>query len=138
MHQFMSSDVEGFEFDTDYLQELGHCNGGKPLLRYFSTISGLRLPIERFLNYANLDTLAEAHLRQMNANVVWSMLEDRLGPGLLPFAFVASSDLLCFDYRHPGVPSIVLWINSESKEGAPRTDAVAATFKEFSSLLSDW
>lgn len=135
--KMISLDVPDFAFDPAYLVQVEHFNGGVPENKYFKTRSGRCLPIDRFLNYSDTGLLADRTLKNLNANVVWSMIEDRLGIYLLPFAILPSGDFLCFDYGRGGArPGVVLWSHELSTDGHPSTSDVAESFEEFVGGLS--
>lgn len=131
MKKMLTLDLPMFEFDPAYVEHVENFHGGKPIDKYFTTRSGKSLPIDRFLNYANLDLLDERALKGLNANVIWSRIDDRLNRYLLPFAAVANGDFLCFDYENGFPPSVVLWSSERSAEDAPDTEPVATTFDDF-------
>jgi hypothetical protein len=95
------------------------------------------LPIDRFLNYGDLNLLTNRTLKDLNANVAWPMISDRLNIYLLPFAAVANGDFLCFDYENELPPSVVLWVQELSEEDAPYTEPVADTFSDFLCSLTE-
>ena len=138
VRQMISLDIPGFAFDPAYLAQVERFNGGVPKNKYFKTRSGRRLPMDRFLNYSDTRLLADRALKELNANVAWSMIEDRLGGNLLPFAILPNGDFLCFEYGHGAArPEIVLWSHELSTKGKPFTTEVAANFDEFVEGLSE-
>ncbi|WP_426340082.1 SMI1/KNR4 family protein [Pseudoduganella sp. S-14] len=137
MERMLSLDLPGFAFDPAYIEHVENFNGGSPLNKYFQTGNGRKLPIDRFLNYSDTKLMTDRSLQGLNANVVWSMIEDRLSLYLLPFAILPDGDFLCFDYEVEGRPSIVLWSHELSEEDEPHTTEVASNFDEFVKGLTD-
>lgn len=137
MKQMLRLDLPAFEFDPNYVDHIQNFHGGKPVEKYFKTATGKCLPIDRFLNYGDLDLLTERSLKDLNANVIWSMISDRLNIYLLPFAAVANGDFLCFDYENGFPPAVVLWVQEFSEEDAPYTEPVADTFSAFIDRLTE-
>lgn len=136
MKRMFRLDLPEFDFDPAYVDFISKYNGVKPVNRYFRTTSGKCLPIDKFLNYGNLDLLTERSQKDLNANVIWTLISDRLNIYLLPFAAVANGDFLCFDYKNGAPPSVVLWVQELSEEDSPYTEPVADTFEEFVCELS--
>ncbi len=131
MKRMFLLDLPTFEFDPAYVQHIQIFHGGKPVDRFFKTKAGKCLPIDRFLNYGDLNLLTDRALKDLNANVMWPMISDRLNIYLLPFAAVANGDFLCFDYENSLIPSVVLWVHELSGEDTPYTEPVASTFNDF-------
>ena len=136
MKRMLSLDLPSFEFDAEYAGHIKKFNGGKPINKYFRIRSGNIFPIDRFLNYSDTDLLTDKNQKNLNANVVWSLIDDRLGIYLLPFAILPNGDFLCFDYESGVSPTVVLWSHELSNENEPHTEAVANNFAEFVFLLS--
>ncbi len=135
--RMLQLDLPEFEFDPDYVQHVRRFNGGKPVEKYFKTKAGKCLPIDRFLNYGDLDLLSDRPLKDLNVNVVWSWISDRLNIYLLPFAAVANGDFLCFNYEGEFPPSVVLWVQELSEEDEPHIEPVADTFQMFLDGLTE-
>lgn len=131
MKRMMQLDLLTFEFDPSYVEHIQHFHGGKPVQKFFRTTSGKCLPIDRFLNYGNLNLLDQRELKDLNVNVAWPMISGRLNIYLLPFAVVANGDFLCFDYGAGLLPSVVLWVQELSEEDEPFTEYVAGSFNNF-------
>jgi len=137
MARMITLDLPKFFFDSAYVEQVKQFNGGEPENKYFKTKSGRCLPIDRFLNYSDTRLISDRAIKILNANVVWSMIEDRLGPNLLPFAAIPNGDFLCFDYRQgENRPAVVLWSHESSTEDHPSTLDVASNFDEFVNRLS--
>lgn len=133
----LSLDLPRFAYDPAYVEQVEKFNGGILLNKYFQTRAGQTLPIDRLLNYSDTKLLSDRSLQSLNANVVWSTIDDRLSIYLLPFASLPNGDFLCFDYKEPGRPTVVLWSHELSDEDAPHTTEVAADFDVFVQGLSD-
>ena len=130
-------DFPEFEFDPVYVRHIQRFNGGNPVEKYFATKAGKCLPIDRFLNSGDLDLLSDRTLKDLNVNVIWSLISDRLNIYLLPFAAVANGDFLCFDYENGFPPSVVLWVQELSEEDEPHVEPVADTFQAFLDGLTE-
>ncbi|HEY0589456.1 MAG TPA: SMI1/KNR4 family protein [Pseudoduganella sp.] len=137
MKRMLSLDLPRFVFDQAYVEQVEKFNGGCPLNKYFQTPTGQTLPIDRLLNYSDTKLLSDRSLKSLNANVVWSTIDDRLSIYLLPFAVLPNGDFLCFDYEGQGRPSVVLWSHELSEEDAPHTMEIAADFDVFVQGLSN-
>lgn len=137
MRRMLRLDLPTFEFDEEYSQHIQRFHGKKPIDRFFKTMAGKCLPIDRFLNYGNLDLLDERWKKDLNGNVILAMISDRLNIYLLPFAAMANGDFLCFDYEKGLPPSVVLWVQELSEEDEPHTEPVADTFNAFLSDLTE-
>lgn len=137
MRTMLRLDLPAFEFDPAYVQHIQSFNGGRPIEKFFRTITGKCLPIDRFLNYGELDLLTERSLQDLNVNVAWPMISDRLNIYMLPFAAVANGDFLCFDYENGSPPSVVLWVQERSIEDNPYIELVAENFNAFLSNLTE-
>lgn len=137
MKRMFSADLPEFEFDPAYAEQVEKFNGGWPKNNYFQTRAGQRLPVDCFLNYSDTKLLPQRGLKSLNANVVWSLIEDRLSIYLLPFAALPNGDFLCFNYEVEGRPAVVLWSHELSEEDAPHTSEVASNFDEFVQGLTD-
>lgn len=136
MRRMLSLGIPGFEFDHGYEAQVRTFNGGRPVNRYFQTRSGQGQPIDRFLNYSDTDLLTERHLQDLNANVLWSLIDDQLGGHLLPFAVLAGGDLLCFDYERGVPPEVVLWYHEVGGMHGTKVEPVAGSFAEFAASLT--
>jgi hypothetical protein len=99
--------MPGSEFDPNYVEHIQHFQWGKQVEKYFKNAKKKYLPIDRFLNYGDLDLLAERSLKDLNANVIRPMISDRLNIYLRPYAAVSNGDFLCFDYED-GFPLALL------------------------------
>ncbi len=135
MQRMLSLDLPDFSFDPAYVSHIARFHGGKPINRHFRTFAGNNLSIDRFLNYSDTELLLDEDLKGLNANVVWSQIDDRLGIYLLPFAILPGGDFLCFDYSEGVAPKIVLWSHELSLEDNPHVEGVARDFTEFSNSL---
>jgi len=135
MRRMLRLDLPSFEFDPEYTQHIKNFHGGKPIDKFFKTETGKCLPIDRFLNYGDLDLLPERWQKDLNGNVVLALISDRLNIYLLPFAAVANGDFLCFDYKNGVPPTVVLWVQEFSEEDDPHIEPVAETFNQFMSGL---
>lgn len=79
----------------------------------------------------------ERSLKNLNANVIWSLISDRINGYLLTFAAVANGDFLCFNYENGFLPAMVLWVQEFSVEDTPYTEPVADTFSGFIDALTE-
>lgn len=120
-------------FDHEYLEHLTRFHGGVPALRVFDTQSGQDHLIERFYNFSVVER--PDPLVDFKVFTVWSQIDDRLGPYLLPFAELFGGDILCFDYTNGFPPSVVVWLHDQSEPDTPVTDFVAETFNSLLELL---
>ena len=137
MQRHLALDCPEFQFDPEYVKHVERYNGGKPITRYFQTARGLWSPIDRFLNFSDRDLIRDRDLTSLNANVMWSAIEDRLTTYQFPFAILPTGDFLCFDYEKGFPPRIVLWYHEGSTEGQPLTEDIALNFREFIENLSE-
>jgi len=131
LHQ---SECERIHFENTYINHLRMAHGGVPGKRYFRTVLGTPHVVERFLNF--VDSGCENAIRQYSVPCVWSDIEDRLGPMLMPFAELFAGDYLCFDYRLDGRPQIVVWSHELSNDDLPHTELVADNFDAFLQKLT--
>lgn len=120
---------EKFAFDPTYLQHLRKHHGGVPKKRYFTTSAGTPHVIVRFLNF--LSDESEDPRSQYRVEETWSLIEDRLGKYLMPFAELFAGDMLCFDYSKGKHPSVVVWDHEKSKPRKPHVEPVATDFNTF-------
>ena len=125
-------DIPYFEFDPEYLGFIATFHGGKPIQKYFATVSGVRLPIDYFLNFQESNN---DHFDSLSVSAVWSAIDDRSSPELIPFATTPGGDFLCFQAAQGSRPSIVLWSHELSEEDNPHTEFVATDFSQFISSL---
>jgi len=128
-------DFLDFEFESSYLAHIRAYHGGRPITNKILTKTGRRWMVDRFLNFCDSES-GGPHVR-FNANVVWSAIEDRLRPTLVPFAADPGGNYFCFDYSGDGRPAIVLWLHEESNEGLPVTLPVADDFDAFLSACDE-
>jgi|SRR6516225_1060956 hypothetical protein len=129
------SGQEEIHFEDSYLQHLKNFHGGKPGRRYFRTALGTDHVVERFLNF--LPSGSNHPLEEYSVEATWSMIDDRLGKYLMPFAELFAGDYLCFDFTKGGRPEIVVWFHELSQPNRPHTEFVSKNFDEFLNLLSD-
>jgi hypothetical protein len=133
---YLARDAAGFHFDPAYTEHLKSYHGGVPVKKFVSTKAGSTRRIERFLNFVDTHAERNAAYAQYNVNVVWSNIEDRLGPYLVPFVELSGGDFLCFDFADPSRQSVVLWSHELSNEDEPYTEPVADSFVDFLSMLA--
>lgn len=126
-------DMPDFEFDEIYTQFITRHNGGKPIEKYFRLQSDEMYSIDRFLNFADT-SLQEDVLFNVHQN--WNDIEDRLVPGMFPFAVMGGGDYLLFDHSGPGRARIVYWYHEKSTEGNPVVVVVSPNFDTFLSSLT--
>ena len=119
------------KFDRKYLDHISKFHGGIPKNKCFRTAEGTEKVVVRFLNFTRTDH----PMGQYGVAATWSLIEDRLGPNLMPFAELFAGDVLCFDHEHPGRPRVVVWFHEESMEDEPYTEFVADNFDEFLTTL---
>jgi hypothetical protein len=129
------SEYHNINFDISYINHLNRFHGGSPRKRYFYTANGTKHVIERFLNF--LPANSEHPLEQYSVPCIWSMIDDRLGMNLMPFAILFAGDMLCFDFSDIGKPKVVVWFHELSYENHPYTEFVSSSFDEFLQCLSD-
>lgn len=129
-------DLPEFTIDKEYSKFICEFHGGKPVQKYFTTASGKCLPIEYFLNFQDIQN---NHFDQLNVNVVWSAVNDRLSIDLVPFATTPGGDLLCFKTLSGERPNVMLWDHELSEEDSPVTEFVSTDFSQFvDSLQVEW
>src|SRR5262245_18257324 len=97
-----ASEYEKIQFDRSYIDHVSRFHGGVPGKRYFETSSGTKHGIQRFLNFLKPDL--NNPLSQYSVEGTWSLLSDRMGKHLMPFAELYFGDMLCFDYEPEGRP----------------------------------
>jgi hypothetical protein len=124
---------QSIEFDHAYINHISKYHGGVPRKRLFKTAQGGERTVERFLNFVDYKT--DKQMGWYNVAVTWTQVEDRLNDFLIPFAVLLGGDLLCFDFTHPGRPSVVVWLHEESLQDAPVTEFVARDFDDFLAKL---
>jgi len=122
-------------FDRSYIDHLKKHHGGAPAKRYFHSASGTKHVIVRFLNF--LKKGSNHPLEQYSVPCIWSMIDDRLGPFLVPFAELFAGDMLCFDFGKGAKPEIVIWFHELSQPNQPHTELVSKCFDDFLRVLSD-
>jgi hypothetical protein len=120
-----------FVLDQDYAGFVQSRNGGAPVERYFRLKNGDVLPIERILNFSDFDTADESDLL-FHVHEAWGDIQDRLSPGMFPFATLPGGDFLVFDASG----RVALWYHERSTPGRPYTEVVASGFAEFAASLS--
>ncbi|WP_020476112.1 SMI1/KNR4 family protein [Zavarzinella formosa] len=128
-------------FEKDYVEHLTAYHGGIPRRRLFYTKEGQERLVERFLNF--IDRKKESAFAQYQVGVMWSLVSDRMGENLIPFALLFGGDLLCFDFRSSIEPTIVVWLHEKSRAGdedtdfepLPATEEVAQNFMSFLQML---
>jgi hypothetical protein len=131
-------DLPEFAYDPAYAAQVESFNGGAPENKYFKMASGQWHAIDRLLNFSPVQLLTERWLKDLNVNVVWSAIDDRLGAHLFPFAVCPFGDFLCFDYRRTAPrPEVVWWSHELSREDEPSTINVAPNFDAFVDGLLD-
>ncbi|HXH31030.1 MAG TPA: SMI1/KNR4 family protein [Bacteriovoracaceae bacterium] len=125
----------GQEFEPDYLDFLGHRNGGRPIRKYFKA-GKHKKAVGKFL--CIIEDCETSDHGDDDVSVVWSQINERLNEHLIPFASVENSeDFLCFNYENKkDIPEIVLWRGLESTDGNPELIPIATTFRKFVSNLS--
>ncbi len=176
-HGLDRAEVSHFEFDTHYLNDQRQCHGGVPEQQFFRAKDRRIYRVGRFINILD-QTDIPPPLRpsflddNIDERFFWSMAylktasthQEGLGAYLLPFAFLYNEtlppdemdsvymDCVCFDYRQPGTPAIVLWFNDpavgefcrcEENGLNPRTQidysrctmSVANSYREFTARL---
>jgi hypothetical protein len=123
----------GHAFDEAFLEFLVEQNGGPPRVRLLS-VEGRTKVLERFL--CLVDPRENPRDAIYDVGEVWSMLQGRLAPTLVPFAVLYPGDFLCFDHAAPGPPSVVWW-KHEAPAGAPAapTVPVAGSFTALLTML---
>lgn len=122
-------------FGQSYVEHLRHFHGGAPGKRYFQTAHGTKHVIVRFLNF--LSAGSGHPMEQYSVPCIWSMIDDRLGPDLMPIAELFAGDMLCFDFEKGAKPEIVVWFHELSEPNQPHTELVANSFDEFLQMLTD-
>lgn len=131
----ISIDFQKFDFDPEYTVHISRYNGGRPVTKYFKTKDGNSVPIDYFLNFSDRKQ-SERKFKELNVNVMWSAIDDRLSLYQFPFAITRGGDFLCFDYEGCFPPRVVLWYQEWSKEGQPKTEGVARNFRDFIDSLT--
>ena len=131
MAEMIRLDYPAFEFDPSYVVHISQFNGGIPKDRMITVQCGNWISIDRFLNYSNPSLVPDENQKKLNANVVWSLVDDRLGTYLLPFAITPGGDPICFDYARGFPPSIVLWNHEPLDDSRPNTEYIAKNFAAF-------
>ena len=131
MKLMLSGDIPEFEFDPEYEKHVPVFNGGRPIAKYFRGAP----PIDFLLNYSDTDLLSEPYLQELNANVFWSLIDDQLGPFLLPFAVTGGGDVFCFDYERGVPPEVVIWYHEISGAEGIKVKRLARSFAEFAQGL---
>ena len=111
------SEYDRINFDSSYVDHLRKFHGGVPGKRYFETALGTGHVLERFLNF--LPSGSNHPLEQYSVACTWSMIDDRLGAYLMPFAELFAGDMLCFDFEKHGPPEVVVWFHELSEQGRP-------------------
>ena len=128
-----ASEYKKISFDRSYIDHLSRFHGGVPRKRCFRTALGTEQAIDRFLS-----SDSNHPLKQYSVEGTWSLLSDRMGKHLMPFAELCFGDYLCFDHEQEGRPRVVMWFHERSRsERPPYTEFVAANFDEFLALLQD-
>lgn len=120
----------GFAYDPDYVAFISARNGGAPVERHFRVRGGNVLPIDRILNFTDADTAPDGDLL-FHVHQNWSHIQDRLRPGMFPFAVLPGGDYLVFDSAEPRKARVALWYHERSTQGQPFLEAVADDFMSF-------
>jgi|SRR5688572_3383360 len=123
----------GHAFDEAFLELLVEQNGGPPLVRELR-VEGRAKVLERFL--CVVDARENPRDAIYDVGAVWTMLQGRLAPTLVPFAVLFPGDFLCFDHAAPGPPAVVWW-KHEAPAGvaAVPTVPVAPSFTALLAML---
>lgn len=128
-------------FPEDYKEFLRGSNGAVPREQCFSSAAGEHV-VERFLPL--IENLGQHPVwDQYDLSVVTSQLDARLADGssdfalqLIPIAELFAGDFLVLDYRaNKDSPRVAIWDHEASKDFAPVTHPVCATFSAFLRLL---
>jgi len=123
-------------FDEEYIHHLDQFHGGVPAKRYFRTAMGTEQGIKRFLHFCRMDPADP--LWQYSVPATWSLLSDRMGMYLIPFAELYAGDMLCFDFERSGPPRVVAWFHERSHSDCePYTEPVAENFHALLGMLTD-
>lgn len=125
-------DTLGATLPPAYLAFLQQDNGGIPAASTFA-VGRRQVQVERLLSV--VEDPVHDPLGDYDIETVWSTLEDRLRPGLVPFAALVGGDYLCLDCHSRGTPLVLLWDQEHSDEGRPHLVKVAASFEAFLQLL---
>lgn len=137
MDQFkrqMRVDVNDFEFDQQYVRFVRSQNGGEPVERHFQVENGDWFSIDRFLNFTDMSS--EMSTDQLfNVHYNWNLIEDRLLPGMFPFAALPGGNYLLFHHSSGPRRQIVLWYHEKSTEQNPFLCFVATDFEDLISKL---
>jgi hypothetical protein len=126
--ELLRSDLPRLEIDPTYVEAIRRVSGGVPARRYFGPYG-----VDEFLHWGK-----SGHGRavdSLSVNAVWSAIEDRLAPGLVPIACDGGGNYFCLDHRQ-SPPTVVYWLAELSEEEAPATEHVADSFEEFARGLS--
>ena len=132
---YLVRQIPTFQFESAYVEHIKSFHRGIPVNKRLTTIAGKEQIIERFLNFLDTSARQNKKLGAYNVNVVWSSIDDRLGPYLVPFVALVGGDKLCFDVSDPTNHKIVCWFHELSEEDLPYTEVVADNFVEFLKML---
>lgn len=127
--RMMRVDVPDFEVDDDYTRLIEKNNGGEPAARYF-LVDGNWHEVERLLNFADARSANEEDLL-FHVNQTWNLIEDRLRPGMFPFASLPGGNFLIMDCRHTRNGPVTFWYHELSAQDAPYLLPVAENFAAF-------
>lgn len=167
------------KYDASYVSHISKYHGGIPGKQWFHSKSGQKHRLGRFLNFATKKSLPDPFQAswidsRVDARWKWSLaralaianIADGCGAFLVPFAILYSgphhpdemdlthSDLVCFDYRKPVQPRVVVWYNDKAVREFYRceeqgldpwtqldyssfTEDVAENFDEFLAMLNE-
>lgn len=127
--RMLQVDVPGFQFDENYAKFIEDQNGGEPLQRYFKA-HGEWHTVERFLNFADGGQSSDTDLL-FNVHQTWNLIEDRLLPGMFPFASLPGGDYLILDHSAGNTATVSMWYHERSTEESPCLIPVADDFASF-------
>lgn len=133
--RMMRVDMPHFQFDGGYLQFIRTTNGGKPVEKYFRIPSGDVFSIDAFLNFADVES-SEEDVRLFNVHQNWNWIEDRLLPGMFPFAALSGGDYLILNIDDDKDSAhVTLWYHEKSSEASPHLQLISDSFDSFLTML---
>jgi hypothetical protein len=132
-----SGDRPDFAFDADYISHLRRANGGIPCQPLFLSAIGEEYEITRVFHFRSFPVGNPFHDSEVEVAYNQALSSGAFGTLLMPFANLIAGDMVCFDYRDMfrTKPSIVVWLHELSDQGAPATDFVADSFRDFVKML---
>jgi hypothetical protein len=118
------------KFPKDYVEVATVYNGGTPSLEAFDFEGREEAVFNQLLSF---HSDRDSFIVDVRNDV-----EDRLVDGIYPFADDPFGNLLCFDYRQGGQPTVVFWDHEVASADPVRAlTYVAASFTELLTKLYD-